>query len=253
MKAEHIQEALNLLPDDLIEKVDRLRTNKAMPAYRSWKQISAIAACLAVLILGTFVWGMVPRGGYNADSTASNGMEKDNAMSATAAAQEAEDRSETIAETNTVSEEAVVEGDQSPAEPSAYSVSAQYILTEQLLPSGEQPGFVLIQSRQALEDYCDRFGAYYDLSAFPEYTDAYFEENDLLILLLQESKPDFTHEITAIEQTQAGVWELQGCRYLPESSTKESDPTHWHILVDVWKDLIDPNASFTLTLTDTEK
>lgn len=60
MTPEHIHDALNLLPSDLITEADKFRANprKAPIRFRSWM---ATAACAAlVLLLGTFAMQMLP-------------------------------------------------------------------------------------------------------------------------------------------------------------------------------------------------
>lgn len=51
--AEHIHDALSLLPDDLLEPVDALRQKRHIP----WKSITATAACLC-LVVG--LWLLIP-------------------------------------------------------------------------------------------------------------------------------------------------------------------------------------------------
>lgn len=53
MTTEHIHDALNYLPDDLLESTDRLRQKKRIP----WKSITALAAC-ACLVAG--LWYFAP-------------------------------------------------------------------------------------------------------------------------------------------------------------------------------------------------
>lgn len=71
MKQEQIHDALNLLDDDLIEAVDVLRDNEGVNgnSFREqsfaknkekrnipWMKYMSLAACLCVVIFGTFVW-----------------------------------------------------------------------------------------------------------------------------------------------------------------------------------------------------
>lgn len=51
--AEHIHDALTLLPDDLLESVNALRQKRRIP----WKSITATAACLC-LVAG--LWLLIP-------------------------------------------------------------------------------------------------------------------------------------------------------------------------------------------------
>lgn len=53
MKTENLVDALELLPEELLEEADRLRRKKPFP----WKGITALAACLC-LVAG--LWFMIP-------------------------------------------------------------------------------------------------------------------------------------------------------------------------------------------------
>ncbi len=63
MNAEHLHDALSLLPDDLLEPVDQLRQKKHIP----WKPVAALAAC-ACLVVG--LWTLFPGGAKSADNAA---------------------------------------------------------------------------------------------------------------------------------------------------------------------------------------
>lgn len=56
MNAEHLHDAISLLPEDLLEPVDKLRQRKPIP----WKSVAALAAC-ACLIVG--LWSLLPSAG----------------------------------------------------------------------------------------------------------------------------------------------------------------------------------------------
>lgn len=64
MNAEHLHDALSLLPDDLLEPVDQLRQKKKRIP---WKPIAALAAC-ACLVVG--LWTLFPGGAKSADNAA---------------------------------------------------------------------------------------------------------------------------------------------------------------------------------------
>ena len=54
MKKEHISDALNMLNDDIIEETNKVRAN-AKPT-RKWVKWGAVAACLCLLVCGTFLY-----------------------------------------------------------------------------------------------------------------------------------------------------------------------------------------------------
>ena len=53
MKKEHINDALNMLNDDIIEETNNVRTN-AKPK-RKWVKWGVAAACLCLVVIGAFV------------------------------------------------------------------------------------------------------------------------------------------------------------------------------------------------------
>ena len=53
MNAEQLHDAISLLPEDLLEPVDRLRQKKPVP----WRSVTALAAC-ACLVVG--LWSLFP-------------------------------------------------------------------------------------------------------------------------------------------------------------------------------------------------
>lgn len=64
MNAEHLHDAISLLPEDLLEPVDKLRQRKPIP----WKSVAALAAC-ACLVVG--LWSLFPGDRKAADNAAS--------------------------------------------------------------------------------------------------------------------------------------------------------------------------------------
>lgn len=58
MNPEKLHDALNLLEDDLILPVERLREKKRV--FR-WRHVGALAACVAVCVLGLYGFGLLDR------------------------------------------------------------------------------------------------------------------------------------------------------------------------------------------------
>lgn len=57
MNGENISSALNMLDDDIIEEVDRLRSGSAVfKPKRRYVRWAALAACLCMIAAGVFVW-----------------------------------------------------------------------------------------------------------------------------------------------------------------------------------------------------
>ena len=111
-------------------------------------------------------------------------------------------------------------GHQKP-EPESYAFEAQYIRTDGYSQERSYPYCVVIDSREELAAYYnanrDRFdlerrdAVYADstigfLDACDRYDDAYFEGNNLILIVLQEGSGSVRHEITDVR----GQWDENG-------------------------------------------
>lgn len=242
MRAEHIQEALNLLPDDLIEKVDALRSRKAAPVYRGWKQLGAIAACLAVLILGTITAGTLfgGRGGsseFAADTALEQHISQETVQEAASATQ--------AHSKNTAEPE---EADLAVPEPFSYSVTARSFQSDSLWIPEEQSPVTVFRSRQELDSYCAAGGLDQLLQLTSSYDEAYFSENDLILTALGFDSGSACFEINTLVSAGDRAWELQGKKSFDEPTTCDLVP--WHALVEIPKAVIDPEDTVTLQISE---
>lgn len=74
MNAEKLMDAMNLLPDDLLEETDALRQKKRIP----WKSLTALAACLCLAVGLWFALPGTKTADSAFDSAAENGAETEN-------------------------------------------------------------------------------------------------------------------------------------------------------------------------------
>lgn len=70
MNAEMLMDAINLLPDDILEQVDALRQRRHIP----WKSLTALAACLC-LVAGLWLFPPVGKSAQNMESAGASCIE----------------------------------------------------------------------------------------------------------------------------------------------------------------------------------
>ena len=147
---------------------------------------------------------------------------------------------------------------QSATAPEAYAFEAQYIRTN----GGSEEGYpyhTVISSKAELEAYYETYKDLYDLErretvysdstigfldACDKYDDAYFERQNLVLIVLQEGSGSIRHEITdvcphRIENGASDGWDITIDRKVPEVGT--DDMAQWHLFLEVQMgDMIKP-------------
>ena len=89
----------------------------------------------------------------------------------------------------------------------------------------------VIESVEALNSYYEENQDRYDLAQWDvteRYDEAYFSENVLLLVLLEEGSGSNRHEVTAVMKQEDGM-EIAIDRILPEIGT--TDMAEWHIFI----------------------
>ena len=231
MNLNKLHDAIGLLDDDLVESVDALRSRSKRAA---WKQWAAAAACLCVLIAGLLTWKRWAPVGPDSAGGPGNGEtdELDGAALTT----------ELITAGQIVTPEDNADG--SVFEPDSYAFSAQYIRTDGYHEGVEYPRVTVIRSRQELESYYEANKTLYNLErreevysdtsigfldACDRYDDAYFAEQDLILILLEEGSGSVRHQVTDVHRNQN--WQITVKRQVPELGT--CDMAQWHIFVEI--------------------
>ena len=132
-------------------------------------------------------------------------------------------------------------------DPDGYGFEAQYIRTDGGADSTRYPQTVVINSRKELEDYYESNRDIYDLErrdmvsldstigfldACDRYDDAYFERQQLVIILQEEPSGSNRHRITDVRRDfKNGGWIVSIRRLIPESGT--DDMAQWHLLLEI--------------------
>ena len=137
-----------------------------------------------------------------------------------------------------------------PANPVRMVFNAQYVHTQYVqgisIPGTwtsniEYPTVSIISSRAELEQYCADYEDQYDFSRYQYsptgfmdairiYSDAYFADSFLVLVLLEETSGSNRHRVERVE----GNGDIAITRLLPEIGT--SDMAQWHIIIELNND-----------------
>jgi len=113
-------------------------------------------------------------------------------------------------------------------------VPAQYIRTDGYVESGRYPVTTVISSQNDLEQYCELYQDTYNLTKFREainvYSNEFFADNFLIIVMLQEGSGSIRHRVKRIESN----GDIVICRLLPYLLT--ADMAAWNIIIEVNND-----------------
>ena len=269
MTSDMLQDAISLLPNDLIAETDRLRS-APRTAVIQWKRWAALAACL-VLVLGTglvFYQKILPGLGGGAtemamDQAAECAPEAPAAMYSNGTPTEApaKDAAGSITADNREipMEEAEPEEALTPTgypADGAYFIdlsAAQVCMTNVLQDSTlciDCSQTNIFRSRESLDIYYQNWSeSYYDMGSFTDacaaYDETWFAEYDLLVIRVDTEKSEFVPSIDSIT-----LWpdrcEIVICtNTMPEDNTL--DPACWHILLPVPKDILSAAVDITLS------
>lgn len=129
--------------------------------------------------------------------------------------------------------------------PESCAFSAQYIRTDGYHEDAQYPAVAVIRSVAELNAYYEANKDRYDLgrsddpaadttigfrNACEKYDDAYFEQQILLLILLEEGSGSNRHEVTALQPAEEGGLTVSIERKIPEVGT--CDMAEWHIFVE---------------------
>ncbi len=126
-----------------------------------------------------------------------------------------------------------------PAAESEVLFKARYIRTNSS-EERDYPSVYVMRSADDLAAYCERYKKVYDFDSgwdgdpfndvIKRYDTAYFEDQVLLMVLLQEPSGSNRHRVTALSKTFYGEIVIDIETQLPESGT--DDMAEWHILLE---------------------
>lgn len=136
-------------------------------------------------------------------------------------------------------------------EPEAYAFEAQYIRTNGYSEGRSYPYHVVIDSKEELEAYYEANKGTFDLErrekvysdstigfldACDKYDDAYFERQNLVLIILEEGSGSIRHKITDVrrnwdENGFSDGWAITIKSKSPEVVT--DDMAEWHLFLEV--------------------
>lgn len=99
----------------------------------------------------------------------------------------------------------------------------------------EYPDIRIIRSVAEMEAYFDEFkykSSYYESfqNACAKYTEAYFENRIVVVVLLREGSGSTTHEVNGVRVNEEGKTEINITRSTPKWETY--DMAYWHIFIE---------------------
>lgn len=269
MTVENLHDAIGQLPSDLITAVDLKRSRK--PKVIPFKRYAAIAACVAMMLCGTWIFAMTQASGGSTEAAAEAPEMMQAADSVTHSAVNApaaaEPESEAAPMEAAPKAPAAVAGESGAGEPEEeisaentllhfdYPINIhaiQYADTQNIGSSSStsQPEIRLLHSQAELEAFCEDFG-YYDLESFntlcKNYDEGWFELHDLLIVLMKDLSANSITKVTAmLDVDDNGIWELCISYTIPyEDSPQRTDR---FILMEAEKNAISNEESIVLIL-----
>ena len=113
----------------------------------------------------------------------------------------------------------------------------------------------IIHSLQELKDYYNTWHEVFDLErkdkvysdttigfldACDQFDEAFFEENYLIFVLLEEGSGSIRHEVRSVEQTEDKKLSISIDRNVPEVGT--DDMAEWHIILELSRDVLVENS-----------
>lgn len=254
MTAETLQDAIGLLPADLIAETDRIRTGKRK--IIPWKRYAAMAASFVIVLsCGLFAMQfLTPKG-----STESV------AQAPAAAAPLAPVMDESAAEEAAPEEAPALNKGTgtSAAEPEEAVRDASNILCHRVETPVKTTTVCfggklvsLVTSRRELEDYLTNKDWIYDFTDAQEickaFDETWFETHDLLLMTVYAAYPDFPYTVTAIEnisETDPMGWDWAVLFTTEPEDHPEEETTTFHLLTELEKGLISPEDTI-LTVAD---
>lgn len=267
MTSEMFQDAISLLPSDLIAETDR-RRSAPRTAVIHWKRWVALAACL-VLVLGCG-WAVM-RSGLLASGGSMEKVTADESAAECApqepAAMYAEQKPTEAARDaagNVLTDDTAQQSKAEPEEvltPTGYPADGAWFIdlnaAQSLLTYPAQEGSLCIDSSQtailrtatSLDSYLRDWEDYYNLYSLEEacaaFDEDWFERHDLLFIRVNTEKSELVPVIDSFTFTGPESCEIVICGPLmPEDNSP--DPACWHILLPVEKGLLPEAIDITL-------
>lgn len=236
MSGKELLEGMSYVDERFIDEAEHQTIKKKSTSPRM--KLLPIAACLCIVVFGVAsLWNMLP---FNSKSSESAAGDQESM-------QEISDGSGTA-----------MGGD-----PQSWLYQTQYIRTDGGDESNQYPSYIVIRSREELEQYYEDNKSVYDLEhheqvysdttigfldAIEQYDEAFFADRDLIILVLEEGSGSIRHEVNGIRPYYDDSWQLTVRRITPEVCT--DDMAQWHLLIEVQKNLIAEDETIVVDIFD---
>lgn len=136
-------------------------------------------------------------------------------------------------------------------EPEGVNYGALFIRTDCIAAQDiPYPQYIVIRSRGELMEYYEKNKSLYDLESRAAYgqvgwldfanalTDEWFEQNDLVLIILSEPSGSITHEVASVTQSHDGSHTVTIRRNVPEIGT--DDMAQWHLFLSVESEKLSP-------------
>lgn len=244
MSGRELLEGMSYVDERFVDEAETQTIQKRV--INPWMRLLPVAACLCILLVGVVhIWDLLP---FNAKSTEGSVMGDQESALDTGKVDGGEESES-----------------QKPAggDPQSWLYQTQYIRTDGGNESSQYPSYVIIHSRDELEQYYDNYKEIYDLEhheqvysdttigfldAIEQYDDAFFADRDLIILVLEEGSGSIRHEVNGIRPYYDNTWQLTVRRITPEVCT--DDMALWHLLIEVQKNLIAEDETIVVDVFD---
>ena len=235
MSAKELLEGMCYVDERFVDEAEHHTVQKKVIC--PWVRLLPVAACLCILVVDAVsLWDYLPSlSGSTGSMTEDNEIQQENIHFPGAAG----------------------------GDPQSWVYQKQYIRTDGDDESAEYPFYEIIRSREELNRYYEEHKDIYDLErretvdadssigfldACDRYDDAFFDQRDLIILVLEEGSGSVRHEIQGVRPYYDNSWQLVGRRIVPEVCT--DDMAQWHILIETDKNLIGENEIIVVDISE---
>lgn len=266
MNAETLHDALGLLPSDLITPVDSLRSTPRRQKI-PWTRYASIAACLALMVwvsgrmFDRMVQSTENMAQMEADMEYSqisgNGAPAEDGIiyyekvptECDCAPEAKEESMPQVPGSTEIAMEPPATDYSSGPDQRYVGGSAGYSPAPGYKEGMEYPYTAVIRSREELDCWFAEYRNFYDIESFEagyaHLDNTYFQNHDLLLVLLEEEYGYVCHEPYYLSDMQAGCWQLTfTVHYQEEDRTVE--PMQWLFFIEIEKDLISKEDSVTV-------
>lgn len=243
MNPEQLHDALNRLPDDLLEETDALRMAR-QPTSPVLKRLLPLAACFVLVLGALYATAPLLSGGTKENAMVGDRAEPEAAPAETPMEQQSVTNAAGLPEDTGAPMAPEFDEYSDTAETFDIPVTAVSYCTGSVEPDELQ--ITVVSSLAEWERYLSGNLRLAEATGFENvYDEGYFADNQLIILITTAASSSVRYEIDSIRSAGTGVWELTGRRIEPKWFT--DDMEQQHILVQLPR-TVEPEDSIILNL-----